>query len=186
MRITKKDALIVVDVQNDFCPGGALAVSEGDKVVEPLNRLMKKFKLVVATQDWHPKNHISFKAQGGIWPPHCVKGTKGADFHPRLATNRFTHIVRKATKPEKDAYSGFEETGLAGLLKGLKVERVFVAGLATDYCVLATVLDGVKAGFETYVLKDACRAVNVKENDEKKTFEKMKKVGVRIIDSRIE
>lgn len=181
MKISAKDVLIVVDVQNDFCPRGALAVPDGDKVVPKLNKVMGKFRYVIATQDWHPKNHISFKAQGGIWPPHCVQGTKGADFHPKLNSKKFTHIVRKGTDPKKEAYSGFDETGLESLLKSLRIRHVFVGGLATDYCVKATTLDSREAQFSTFVLKDAARAVNVKPGDEKKAFKKMQQAGAKLI-----
>lgn len=182
MKISSQDALIIVDVQNDFCPGGALAVPQGDKVVAPLNKIMDKFKTIIATADWHPQNHISFKKQGGPWPTHCVAGTNGAGFHPKLETKKFTHIVYKGTDPQqKEAYSGFDKTGLAQLLKGLGVKRVFVGGLASDYCVLATALDSSKASFKTYVLKDAVRAVNVKPDDEKKAYKRLKKAAIKLL-----
>jgi nicotinamidase/pyrazinamidase len=152
-------ALIVVDVQNDFCPGGALAVAKGDEVVPILNRLAPHFGTVVATQDWHPANHRSFAAQGGPWPPHCVAGTPGADFHPALDQSAIDLTVKKATTPEQEAYSGFDGTDLAAQLRQRGVRRVFVGGLALDYCVDATALDARKAGFETTVILDATRAV---------------------------
>ncbi len=154
-----RDALIIVDVQNDFCPGGALAVGAGDEVVPVLNRLAREFGTVVATQDWHPANHRSFKDQGGIWPVHCVAGEAGAELHPELDTSAIDLYVRKATTPDQEAYSSFDGTDLAAQLKARGVERVYVGGLALDYCVDATALDAKKAGFDTCVIRDATRAV---------------------------
>jgi nicotinamidase/pyrazinamidase len=154
-----RDALIIVDVQNDFCPGGALAVGEGDAVVPVLNRLARQFGTVVATQDWHPANHQSFKEQGGIWPAHCVAGETGAELHAELDQAAIDLYVRKATTPEQEAYSGFDGTDLAAQLEARGVERVYVGGLALDYCVDATALDAKQAGFDTYVIRDATRAV---------------------------
>ncbi|HEU5329878.1 MAG TPA: isochorismatase family protein, partial [Thermomicrobiales bacterium] len=153
------DALIIVDVQNDFCPGGALAVGEGDEVVPVLNRLAPHFGTVVATQDWHPANHRSFTAQGGEWPPHCIAGASGAAFHPALQTDQIDVTVHKATAPDQEAYSGFDGTDLAEQLHRRGVRRVYVGGLALDYCVDATALDAKRAGFDTYVIRDATRAV---------------------------
>lgn len=153
------DALIIVDVQNDFCPGGALAVGEGDAIVPIINELAPQFGTVVATQDWHPRNHQSFTAQGGTWPVHCVAETEGAALHPTLNQTPIDLFVKKATTPERDAYSGFDGTDLAAQLRQRGVERVYVAGLALDYCVDATALDARKAGFDTYVVRDATRAV---------------------------
>src|SRR5262249_14921094 len=151
----------------DFCPGGTLAVAEGDQTVAVVNKLAPHFELVISTQDWHPANHISFAARGGPWPPHCVQGTFGAELHPQLKTDRVSHYFRKAATPDKDAYSEFEgtdETGrsLNDVLQRLGVKRLYVAGLATDYCVKATVLDGLKLGYEVYAITDGMRAVNVK------------------------
>ena len=154
-----RDALIIVDVQNDFCPGGALAVGAGDEVVPVLNRLAGQFGTVVATQDWHPANHSSFKAQGGIWPDHCVAGTSGAALHDGIDQSAIDINIRKATTAEQDAYSGFDGTDLAAQLKSRGVERVYVGGLALDYCVDATALDAKRAGFDTYVVRDATRPV---------------------------
>lgn len=159
VKIDENDALIVVDVQNDFCPGGALAVGEGDQVVPVLNRLMPRFPTVVATQDWHPANHRSFAARGGEWPPHCVAGTAGADLHPQLDRAAIDITIRKATEPDQEAYSGFDGTDLAEQLRRRGVRRVFVGGLALDYCVDATALDAARNGFATYVVADATRAV---------------------------
>ena len=154
-----RDALIIVDVQNDFCPGGALAVGEGDAVVPVLNRLARRFGTVVATQDWHPANHRSFTEQGGTWPVHCVAGEPGAELHAELERSAIDISIRKATTPEQEAYSGFDGTDLAAQLRARGVERVYVGGLALDYCVDATALDAKKAGFDTYVISDATRAV---------------------------
>src|SRR6185369_14718732 len=150
---------------NDFCPGGALAVSEGDQIVPIVNRLIREFPLVISTQDWHPPNHISFKEQGGPWPPHCVQGTRGAELHPDLETGTISHYFHKATSPAKDHYSEFEgkdaeDRTLDGLLKTSGVAKLYVVGLATDYCVLEPVLDGLKYGYDVYVVTDAMRAVN--------------------------
>lgn len=153
------DALIIVDVQNDFCPGGALAVAEGDTVIPILNRLAAHFGTVVATQDWHPETHMSFVAQGGTWPPHCVAGTPGANFHPALDREAIDLVVRKAMLAEQDAYSGFDGTDLAAQLRARGVQRVYIGGLALDYCVDATARDARAAGFETTVIRDATRAV---------------------------
>ena len=153
------DALIVVDVQNDFCPGGALAVAGGDQVVTVLNRLMPRFETVVATQDWHPADHRSFAARGGEWPEHCVAGTPGAELHPGLDQGPIDIRIRKAMMSESEAYSAFDGTDLAAQLRARGVRRVFVGGLALDYCVDATARDAALAGFETYVVTDATRAV---------------------------
>lgn len=153
------DALIIVDVQNDFCPGGALAVAAGDEVVPILNRLAPRFGTVVATQDWHPTDHRSFAAQGGPWPTHCVADTPGAELHPTLDRRPIDLVIQKATTAQDEAYSGFDGTGLASQLRQRGVQRVYVAGLALDYCVDATALDARQAGFETYVIRDATRAV---------------------------
>lgn len=167
--ITDSDALILVDVQNDFLPGGALAVPGGDAVVEPLNRAAALFSArgrpVFATRDWHPSDHCSFRAQGGPWPPHCVAGTPGAAFAPGLRLPPATVIVSKATTAERDAYSGFQGTGLAERLREAGVTRVMVGGLATDYCVKATVTDALAAGFAVALLEDAIRAVEVQPGD---------------------
>jgi nicotinamidase/pyrazinamidase len=177
----ERDAIILVDVQNDFCPGGALPVSEGHKVVPALNGLIRRVRaLTVATRDWHPPTHCSFKPQGGIWPVHCVSGTRGADFHPDLATDRVAHVVSKATRPDEEAYSGFQGTDLADLLRKRGIRRVFVGGLATDYCVKATALDAVKHGFETTVLEDAIRGVEVQPGDSARALEEMKRAGIKL------
>ena len=179
-------ALILVDIQNDFCPGGALAVTEGDQIVSVVNRLMPRFPLVVSTQDWHPANHISFKERGGPWPPHCVQGTRGADLHPDLKTDAIAHYFRKASSPDKDDYSEFAGTDDRGrtldeALRSYGVKRLFVAGLATDYCVLETVLDGLKHGYEVFVVADATRAVNVKPTDGEDALQRMTESGAQLV-----
>lgn len=179
-------ALILVDVQNDFCPGGSLAVERGDEVVAPLNRLAAEFATrnlpVIATRDWHPRNHVSFEENGGPWPRHCIQDTPGAAFHPKLVLPPRADVVTKGDDPKRDAYSGFQaesETGrmMADLLRVRGAERLFVGGLATDYCVKATVLDARKNGFPTVVLGDAIRAVNVKPGDGDRAIAEMKKAG---------
>jgi nicotinamidase/pyrazinamidase len=177
-----RDALILVDVQNDFCPGGALPVPEGDRVIPPLNSLLERTGcLVVATRDWHPVNHRSFKDQGGPWPIHCVAESWGADFHPALDRDRLQVIVSKATAPEQEAYSGFQGTFLAQLLKDQGVQRVLIGGLATDYCVKATALDARRAGFEVIVLEDAIRGVEVNPGDCVRSIEEMKRAGCTFV-----
>ena len=179
--LSKDDALIIVDVQNDFLPGGSLAVDRGDEVVPVLNGYIERFgKLslpIVATRDWHPADHCSFKAQGGIWPPHCVAASSGADFASGLTLPEHVEVVSKATEPEKDAYSGFEGTSLDTWLAERGVRRLFVGGLATDYCVLNTVRDGLAAGYRVMLLMDAIRAVNVNPDDGSKAIEEMARLG---------
>lgn len=178
----RKDALVVVDLQSDFCPGGALAVPDGDKIVPVINRLIPKFEKVFTTQDWHPVDHISFKAQGGTWPPHCVVGTSGADFHPDLKVEGAIRI-HKGEESDREAYSGFQGTDLEDRLKDEGVKRIFICGLATDYCVKATVLDGIKSGFEVAVVADAVKGVEVKPGDSAAAIESMEDAGATIIDS---
>jgi len=178
-----RDALIVVDLQNDFCPGGALPVPDGDEVIPPINRVLGYPWLTVATKDWHPPNHCSFKEQGGPWPPHCMAGTKGADLHPLLDSSKIQVVVTKASRPEKDAYSGFDGTDLAKILRERGVKRVLVCGLATDYCVSATARDALKEGFDVIVLEDAIRGVEVNSGDCQRAIEELKAAGVRLIPS---
>jgi len=181
IKLREKDALIIVDLQNDFCPGGALAVPEGDKIVPVLNAYIERFSnsksIIVATRDWHPENHISFAEQGGIWPKHCVQNTKGAEFHPDLKLPSDSIIVSKATEPDKEAYSGFDGTNLDKLLKGKGVTRLFVGGLATDYCVRATVLDALRLGFCVFLLLDAIKGVNVQPEDSERAIVEMLEKG---------
>ncbi len=181
MKIDRKSALIVVDLQNDFCPGGALPVPEGDKVVPILNDYIKEFSSarakIVATRDWHPVGHISFKEKGGPWPPHCVQNSPGAAFHPGLRLLPGSEIVSKATDPESDAYSGFQGTDLAARLQKLGIEHLYIGGLATDYCVKSTVVDALAAGFCVTFLEDASRAVNVKPGDGEAAIAEMAAAG---------
>jgi len=181
-------ALILVDIQNDFCPGGALAVNEGDQIVPAVNRLIPEFPLVISTQDWHPENHISFKEQGGPWPPHCVQGTRGAELHSDLKTDTIAHYFRKASSPDKDDYSEFagkDDRGrsLDQVLKRHGVKTLYAVGLATDYCVLETVIDGLRLGYEVYAVTDAMRAVNVNPADGEKALQKMASSGAHLVTS---
>ncbi len=157
------DALIVVDVQNDFCPGGALAVPEGDLVVPIVNALSPRFDTVVFTRDWHPADHCSFGTPpnyvDGSWPSHCVADSPGAHFHPALSIPEGAYIVSKGVDPAREAYSGFEGTGLDVWLRARGIQRVFICGLATDYCVKATALDAKRLGFDAGVVEDASRGV---------------------------
>jgi len=181
------DALIIVDVQNDFLPGGALAVPGGDQVVSPLNRCITLFtsnKLpIFATRDWHPANHCSFKSQGGPWPPHCVVGTKGAAFANGLDLPDETTIVSKADTQDKDSYSGFQGTGLHDHLRSLGIRRLFIGGLATDYCVLNTVMDALNLRYKVLLLADAARAVDLEPGDGERAIAKMESAGADIIQS---
>jgi len=179
--LSDHDALIVVDVQNDFLPGGALAVPDGDAVIPVLRRYIRRFLAsrlpVIATRDWHTPDHCSFTDQGGPWPPHCVAGTAGAGFAGELDVEEHALIISKAATAEQDAYSGFEATGLHDQLHSLGVTRIFVGGLATDYCVLNTVLDGLRLGYGVCLLEDAIRAVNVKPDDGERAIAQMKEKG---------
>jgi nicotinamidase/pyrazinamidase len=175
------DALIVVDVQNDFLPGGSLAVPHGNDVVPVLNRYLAAFERaglpVFATRDWHPADHCSFHARGGPWPPHCVQGTRGAEFTPGLALPPSTEIVSKDALREQSTYSGFEGADLDRRLRAHGVRRVFVGGLATDYCVLHTVKDALLRGYAAVLLTDAIRAVNVDPDDGRKAETEMIRLG---------
>ena len=203
--LIKMKTLILIDVQNDFMPYGALPVAEGDQIVPIINKIIYKFDLVVATQDWHPKNHISFASnhkdkkpfdvmdldgfKQTLWPDHCVQGTSGAEFHPDLETKPIEAIFRKGTNPNIDSYSGFydnlhkKNTGLAGYLREKKAKDLYFVGLATDYCVYYSIIDALKEGFNVYLIEDATRAIdkNLYENHLKKElFEK----NVKIITSK--
>lgn len=182
-----KRALIVVDIQRDFCPGGALPVTDGDKIIPAVNELVRAFEKaslpVFFTRDWHPKNHVSFKANGGPWPPHCVRNTPGASFHPSLAVPKGAEVVDKGILQAEDAYSGFEGTDLAHRLHDLHVKQIYVAGLATDYCVKNTVVDGAAKGFETYVVSDCVKGVNLKPTDSASAFRAMLSRGARKVTS---
>ncbi|HMH50342.1 MAG TPA: nicotinamidase [Candidatus Acidoferrum sp.] len=185
-----RDALVIVDVQNDFCPGGALGVPGGDAVVPVLNRYAERFAAagapVFASRDWHPAKTSHFKAYGGVWPPHCVQGTAGAEFHPQLRLPSAATIVSKGMDPSEDAYSCFQaetDDGMPFLatLGELGVGRIFVGGLATDYCVKSTVVDGVREGFEMVVLADAIAAVDLAPGDGAKALDEMRATGAQTI-----
>jgi len=206
VKIERNDLLLVVDVQNDFVPGGALAVKEGDLVVPVINEIKKKFKQVIATQDFHPADHGSFAASHPgknpgefielagltqiLWPVHCVQGTSGADFHSGLNQSQWLGIFQKGKNKEIDSYSGFYDnarrgdTGLGDYLKSLGVERVFVCGLALDYCVKFTAMDAMELGFETFVIADATRAVNLSPEDGAKALAEMEQKGIKILTSK--
>jgi nicotinamidase/pyrazinamidase len=181
LKIDGNDAIIIADIQNDFLPGGALPIAEGDQLIPVLNEYIQIFKnakaKIVASRDWHPSNHMSFKAQGGPWPPHCVQNTEGAKFNTALKLPEGTVIVSKATDPDKEAYSVFDNTGLGGILKSQGISRVFVGGVATDYCVVNSVLDARKMGFEVMVLVDGTRGINVNPGDAEKALTATVKSG---------
>ena len=202
-KTNSSNALIIVDVQNDFCPGGSLPVKNGNNVVPVINKLQEEFNFIVLTQDWHPKDHTSFSTNNPgqkvfttkdlpygkqvIWPPHCVIGTSGADFHKDLNTNKANLIIRKGFRKEIDSYSGFFEndkithTGLDGALKNAGIKKVFVVGLALDFCVQYTALDSKRLGFETYVIKQATLPVDIGSSVEE-TMKNFKKYGIKLID----
>jgi len=183
MRPGQHDLLLIIDVQNDFCPGGALAVADGDAVVPVINRLTERFAHIALTQDWHPSGHSSFATshpgsapfetvsmpygRQTLWPDHCVQGTPGADFHPQLVTERAALVIRKGFHPEIDSYSAFHEndlrtpTGLAGYLRERGLRRIFLAGLATDFCVHYSAVDARRLGFEAVVVEAGCRAIDL-------------------------
>lgn len=192
-------ALIIVDMQNDFCPGGALAVEDGDAIVEGINQLARQFSVIATTQDLHPENHGSFASnhEGAqpydvgelsgreqvLWPDHCVQGTGGAEFHPKLQVNGQNFV--KGTHPDADSYSGFFDddgtsTGLHEYLTAMQVTQVYICGLATDYCVKFTALDALKLGYRTVVLEDLCRGVNISPADSRKTLEALQNAGASI------
>ncbi len=184
MENDKKKALIVVDVQNDFCPGGSLAVTNGDEVIAPLNRLIKEFldrgEPVFKSRDWHPATAKHFAAYGGIWPVHCVQNTPGAEFRAGLLDDPRITIISKGIDESADGYSAFDGTNLAQILRDRGVEEVWVGGLATDYCVKHTVLDALQQGFAVKALADAMRAVNVKSDDGTLAIAEMRKAGAEI------
>jgi nicotinamidase/pyrazinamidase len=185
-----RDALVIVDVQNDFCPGGVLGVPGGDAVVPLLNEYARRFAAagapIFASRDWHPARTAHFKTYGGMWPPHCVQGTAGAEFHRDLALSPDVSIISKGMDPNEDAYSCFQaETGdgmpFAAALGEWGVGRLFVGGLATDYCVKSTVVDGVREGFEVVVLADAVAAVDLTPGDGAKALDEMRAAGATMI-----
>jgi nicotinamidase/pyrazinamidase len=200
---SKLNALILTDIQNDFVPGGALAVNEGGQIVPIVNRLQSLFDLVVATQDWHPANHGSFAANHPgkkpgdvidlnglpqiLWPVHCVQNTVGAAFVPALDMKQVAQVFQKGTDPRIDSYSSFfdnghrKATGLNDFLKVRRVTDVFIAGLTTDYCVKFSALDALSLGFKTHVIEGACRGVNLKQGDAARALEEMRRAGVNIV-----
>lgn len=198
-------ALLIIDVQNDFCPGGALAVPKGAQIITTINRLIGKFDRVVATQDWHPEDHVSFASnhpgkkeyeviehkgiEQVLWPDHCVQGTKGADFHPELDTKRLDLIMRKGSNSQIDSYSAFREndkktiTGLEGYLNNLGIKRVYLCGLALDYCVFYSAMDSSELGFDTNVIIDATKGIDSPEGNVDEALNEMKEAGVEIVES---
>jgi len=187
MNLLKPDALVIVDLQRDFLPGGSLAVSGGDAIIAPINRLIRRFAEeqlpIYATRDWHPRDHCSFREQGGPWPPHCVAGTAGADMPAELVLPESATVVSKATTSQLDAYSGFQGTNLAEALRESGSRRLFIAGLATDYCVSATAQDALKEGFEVVILRDAVRAVDQTPGDGERALAALAARGAQIMSS---
>jgi nicotinamidase/pyrazinamidase len=181
------DALVLIDVQRDFLPGGALAVPGAERVIGPLNACLGEFARqglpVYATRDWHPPDHRSFRLQGGRWPAHCVAGTAGAAFSPQLALPSGAHVISKGVEPDTEGYSGFERTALAAQLRADGCRRLFIGGLATDYCVQATAHDAREAGFEVLILGDAVQAVDASPGDGARALAALESEGIRIIQS---
>ena len=194
-------ALIIIDVQNDFCPGGALEVKDGEKIIEPINSAQDKFETIILTQDWHPKDHSSFASNNSaevyskiemdygsqiLWPDHCIQGSIGANFHKNLNTNNSNLILRKGSNPKIDSYSAFFEndknttTGLEGYLKKKEITRLYLCGLAFDYCVFYSALDGVNLGFEVFVFQDLTKAIKL-NNSEKIAKKTMIEKGIKLI-----
>ena len=179
------DVLLVTDIQNDFLPGGRLAVAGGDEVVPVLNRYIEAFGArglpVYAARDWHPERHCSFRAQGGPWPVHCVADTHGSEFAPNLVLPPDTTVISKATAPDREAYSSFEGTNLDSRLRATGIRRIFIGGLTTDYCVLNTVRDARRHGYEVFVLTDAIRALDVRPGDGQRAEEMIIRLGAQRI-----
>jgi nicotinamidase/pyrazinamidase len=175
-----RDALLIVDPQVDFCPGGALPVPGGDGILPAVNRVSRIVQPVVASRDWHPGDHVSYQAQGGPWPVHCQAGTPGAEFHPGLETDRIERVFSKGTDAAREAYSAFDGTGLAEWLRERGVERLYVAGLATDYCVRASVLDALREGFQVAVIEDGIGAVDVQAGDGERALAEMREAGATV------
>jgi nicotinamidase/pyrazinamidase len=176
-----KAALLVVDVQNDFCPGGALAVPEGDSIVPKLNTVISAFEKaglpVFFTRDWHPANHCSFREQGGVWPRHCVQGTKGAEIHGGLKQPPASVVISKGDRPDREAYSGFQGTDLAERLRRLGVDQVFVGGLTTEYCVRTTTEDALREGLAVRVVLACVKGLEIHRGDSAAAIAEMKKAG---------
>jgi nicotinamidase/pyrazinamidase len=176
-------ALLIIDFQNDFTPGGALAVAGGDEIAEPIRRLSEQVDVVVATRDWHPPDHASFEAQGGTWPVHCVQGTHGAELHPGMAGIHLDATVDVGRERDDEGYSGFEKSDLAAILRDRDVEEVYVTGLATDYCVRASTIDACREGFDVTVVSDAIRGVEVEPGDSERALDDMRAAGARVASS---
>ena len=179
------EALVIVDFQNDFTPGGALAVPAGDEIAVRVNELAAdpRFELVLATRDWHPAEHGSFDKHGGPWPVHCVQETEGAELHPELDRDRVHIVIDKGQNPETEGYSGFDETGLEDLLRERGVDKLTIVGLATDYCVKHTALDAVREGFDVQVDSSGVRGVEVEPGDSERALDEMRAAGVNITKS---
>ena len=181
----RHDALIAVDVQKDFLPGGNLGVSEGDQVIPVISELIDVFREagrpIFATRDWHPEDHCSFVDRGGSWPPHCVQETEGAEFADDLNIDDSVTVISKGSDRDVESYSGFHDTDLAERLRNIDVKRIIVAGLTTDYCVLQTVLDGREGGFDVVVVEGGIRAVNVEPGDGDRAIERMRESGATIL-----
>lgn len=183
--IDKDTALIITDVQYDFCPGGALPVEDGDKIIPIFNKYIEKFKraegYIFATRDWHPPGHISFKEQGGIWPTHCVQGTEGAEFHKDLNLPEDVIIISKATKRDEEAYSSFKGTELDNILKEKRIRKILIGGLATDYCVKNSIIDALSLDYEVYFLEDVSKGVDLEEGDSERAINEMVEKGAKKI-----
>jgi nicotinamidase/pyrazinamidase len=182
-------ALVIVDVQNDFCPGGALGVQDGDRIVPVLNKYIEKFaqagKPIFFTRDWHPPRTTHFNTDGGLWPPHCVQGSKGAEFHPSLQLGSYTALLSKGMAVDEDSYSAFDAVDshglpLAEILRQSGIKRIYIGGLATDYCVKQTVLDGLAQGFQVVVLQDGVAGVNLQPEDSAQAMEAMLQAGAAV------
>jgi nicotinamidase/pyrazinamidase len=182
-RVKMSKALLIIDFQNDFTSGGALEVPDGDEIAEPVKRLAKEFDYVFATRDWHPTDHSSFETEGGPWPVHCVQGTHGAELHPAMRDIEVEEIVDVGAEREDQGYSGFEKSKLADLLRERDVDEVAVVGLATDYCVRASAIDAAREGFDTSVVTDAIRAVDVNPGDGERALEDMREAGAKLVTS---
>ena len=177
------EALLIIDFQNDFTSGGALEVPGGDEIGGPVRRLAEHFDVVMATRDWHPPDHASFETEGGPWPVHCVRGTPGAEFHPAMEGVDVDEVVDVGREREDEGYSGFEKSELANLLRERGVDTVYVTGLATDYCVRASAIDAANEGFDTTVVEDAIRAVDVSPDDGERALADMREAGAKVATS---